>query len=102
MTRDEQFFYDKTMTITLKRAATCAQCGAALPVGARASWYRNGAVYGLTCHARDWKRGGIPARAGEPLGLTRSRYDKGGLYTPDGRCIARVSCGCEDYPCCGH
>ena len=27
--------------------------------------------------------------------------DPNGLYTPGGRCIARLSCGHEDYPCCG-
>jgi hypothetical protein len=40
------------MTITLKRAAHCKQCGAALPIGSRAKWYRNGDVYGLNCHSR--------------------------------------------------
>lgn len=39
-------------TISLRRAAKCADCGADLPVGTRAKWYRNGSVYGLTCHAR--------------------------------------------------
>jgi hypothetical protein len=81
------------MTITLKRAAACRECGANLPVGTRASWYPNGAVYGLDCHAR---------RANEPRGLTLSRHDPRGLYTPGGRLIGRTSCGCEDYPCCGH
>ena len=36
-----------------------------------------------------------------PQGYYASRRDPGGLYTPGGRCIGRVSCGCEDYPCCG-
>jgi hypothetical protein len=39
------------MIITLKRAGTCRQCGADLKPGSRAKWYRNGAVYGLDCHA---------------------------------------------------
>ena len=43
------------MIITLKRAGTCRECGAALPIGTRANWYRNGAVYGLDCHARSGK-----------------------------------------------
>jgi hypothetical protein len=39
---------------------------------------------------------------GEPRGLTMSRLDPYGAYSPDGELIGRVSCGCEDYPCCGH
>lgn len=85
------------MTITLNRPATCRECGAHLEPGTRASWYRNGAVYGLNCHAK-------PARTGrryESLGARLSRLDPRGLYTSDGRCIARRACGHEDYPCCG-
>lgn len=41
------------MVITLKRAGVCRECGAQLPAGTRASWYRNGAVYGLNCHAKN-------------------------------------------------
>ena len=40
------------LTITLRRPATCRQCGAHLPAGSRARWYKNGAVYGLHCHER--------------------------------------------------
>jgi hypothetical protein len=83
------------MTITLKREATCRECGAHLARGTRASWYRNGALYGLNCHARVGRRS-------EPLGLKLSRLDPAGFYTPDGRLIGRTACGCEDYPCCGH
>jgi len=46
--------------ISLRRAAKCADCGADLPVGARAKWYRNGAVYGVTCHERP---ANLPRRA---------------------------------------
>ena len=89
------------MTITLKRAAKCQQCGAELPAGARANWYRNGTVYGLDCHPRK-PRYSRTAREDEPLGQTLSRYDPYGAYSSDGRLIGRTSCGCEDYPCCGH
>jgi hypothetical protein len=85
------------MTITLKRAANCQECGARLPVGTRARWYRSGKVYGLECHAkRD-----TGYQEGEPLGLTYSRYDRYGIYAHDGTKLGS-SCGCEDYPCCGH
>lgn len=83
------------MMITLQRAAACRECGATLEPGTRANWYRNGAVYGLECHARR-------SRGREPLGQRLSRVDPRGLYTPGGRLIARAACGCEDFPCCGH
>ena len=38
---------------------------------------------------------------GKPLGYILSRQDPYGIYTPDGRKIGST-CGCEDYPCCGH
>lgn len=87
------------MTITLRRSATCAECGTELQPGTRASWYRNGAVYGLSCHERKSMR---KYSRTEPLGLTYSKHDPSGFYTSAGRLIGRVSCGCEDYPCCGH
>ena len=37
----------------------------------------------------------------EPLGLTLSRLNPHGVFTPDGRQIGST-CGCENYPCCGH
>lgn len=93
------------MTITLKREATCAECGAAIPAGTRANWYRNGDVYGYDCHARTPKAERPtrqPFRRWDNAGHRASAYDKGGLYTASGECIGRVRCGCEDYPCCGH
>lgn len=44
------------MTITLKRAAHCKECNAALPAGTRAKWYRNGDVYGIDCHVATERR----------------------------------------------
>jgi len=41
------------------------------------------------------------ARQEEPLGLTYSRLNPHGVFTPDGRQIGST-CKCEDYPCCGH
>ena len=37
----------------------------------------------------------------EPLGMTMSRYDRHGVYLPNGQKIGST-CKCEDYPCCGH
>ena len=37
----------------------------------------------------------------KPQGYYASMRDPRGLYSVDGRLIARASCGCEDYPCCG-
>jgi hypothetical protein len=85
------------MIITLKRPANCRDCGAQLAAGERANWYRNGAVYGLTCHTHRASSG----RREEPMGLKLSRLDRTGFYSHDGRLLGRVRCGHEDYPCCG-
>jgi hypothetical protein len=96
-----------TQTTILTHSAACGQCGAQLPAGTTVRGpYRNGAVYGTDCHARATKsptrdKRRTRGRYYEPLGQKLSRYDPAGLYTADGRCIARVSCGHEDYPCCG-
>lgn len=37
----------------------------------------------------------------EPLGLTYSRLNPHGIFTSNGQQIGST-CGCEDYPCCGH
>lgn len=37
----------------------------------------------------------------EPLGMTMSRLNPNGIFTPDGQQIGST-CHCEDYPCCGH
>lgn len=106
------------MIITLKHEATCRDCGAKLPAGTRARWYRSGAVYGLDCHERTdtqprRRRGrrAQPPPAGsryydsyadsEPLGQTLSRMDPRGVYTPDGRRVGTFGPRCEDAPCCG-
>ena len=34
-------------------------------------------------------------------GAIRSHYDRHGVYTADGQHIGST-CGCIDYPCCGH
>ncbi len=36
--------------ITLKHDALCSDCGAALPAGSKARWFRDGSVYGDACH----------------------------------------------------
>lgn len=40
------------MTITLKRAGHCRECGKELKAGTRAKWYRNGAVYCAEGHGK--------------------------------------------------
>ena len=40
----------KPMFLKLKRPALCHLCGARIPAGAVARWYRSGAVFGLACH----------------------------------------------------
>ena len=36
-------------TITAKYEGRCADCGAMLPVGAKARYYGRGIMYGITC-----------------------------------------------------
>jgi hypothetical protein len=69
-------------TITLRFAATCRDCGAALAPGDRARFYGRGRVYGTACHANS---GENAARA-----------------TGAAAFFARRKSGpCEDAPCCG-
>jgi len=81
--------------ITLKYAGKCIDCGASLSKGSHAKWYGRGRIACHSCNNID------SYTPGEPEGLTRSRYDKYGVYTPDGAQIGST-CNCEDYPCCGH
>ncbi len=88
--------------IHLRWPATCADCGASLPKGAEVRYYGSKQVYGLHCH-----RGEAVARAlrreaeGADVGEVASILNPHGAFTPDGEQIGS-SCGCEDYPCCGH
>lgn len=95
------------MEITLKRDGTCADCGATLPAGARARWYRNGRVFGLDCHepAKRLKRAGRERSAFErgdrSAGARASHYDRRGAYALDGTYLGTAGPRCEDAPCCG-
>ena len=93
--------------IKLKYSAKCRECGADLPVGSRARYYGRGKIYGVDCHSSrskfqtdsqviDAYRDG---RISE--GAINSHFDTHGVYTHDGKKIGST-CGCEDYPCCGH
>ena len=53
------------MTITLKHEAQCRDCGAVLPVGTKARWFRNGDIYGNACHR--WQITGLSARRQKAL-----------------------------------
>ena len=46
------------MHITLKFDAQCADCGATLPAGTRARYFRDGSVYGNECHR--WNTAELP------------------------------------------
>jgi len=91
-------------TITLRRPATCAECGADLPAGTQARYYNAHHIYGLDCHDYrprrriDYSRrnGGFTCK-----GELYSNLDPVGIYAPDGTKMGST-CGCEDYPCCGH
>lgn len=97
------------MIVELQRDGTCAECGAALPAGTRARWYRNGAVYGIDCHPKTGGRGRgarrrertAYERGDRSAGARASHYDRMGVYAADGTKLGST-CGCEDYPCCGH
>lgn len=96
------------MEITLKRDGTCADCGASLPAGTRARWYRNGTVFGLDCHekgaARSKRRGRERTafeRGDRSPGARASHYDRRGVYAPDGAYLGTAGPRCEDAPCCG-
>ncbi len=64
--------------LSLRYAATCADCGTALEVGAPARYYGRGKVYGTECHERGAARVSTPT----------PELEYGGA--------------CEDFPCCGH
>jgi hypothetical protein len=102
-------------TLTLKREAVCADCGATLPAGARARYYGPKHIYGLECHEQkpyvntNAKRNGNDS----PRALTQeesenwspgriaSHYDPTGAYSPDGTFLGKSGPRCEDAPCCG-
>jgi hypothetical protein len=88
-------------TLTLKKPATCADCGAALPAGTKARYYNASHIYGLTCHEQ--KPRNRPARRFANRGHRASHYDPTGFYTADGTLLGRQNARgrCEDAPCCG-
>jgi len=114
-------------TINLKFAANCKDCGAYLPVGTKARWYRKSGTFGIGCHEKDGTINegfdrttiaeGAPKRrtpqsrapwAGasderESMGMRASRMDPTGFYAADGTLIGRTNARgrCEDAPCCG-
>jgi hypothetical protein len=79
--------------ITVKYPGRCRACGTTIDAGTQAKYIAST----LTCIGCK-----SPARGRKPAGYYASRRDPGGLYSYDGRLIGRVSCGCIDYPCCGH
>lgn len=77
-------------TITLRYDATCRDCGADLPAGTKAKYYKRGFIYGLTCHARpqkvrrNWRRDGLnpPNAPIEQDGAVWSTDENGNVITP--------------------
>lgn len=57
--------------------------------------------YGRILDAESWYEHCRAEHRDTCPGAVLSRLDPHGIYTPDGRKIGS-SCGCEDYPCCGH
>jgi hypothetical protein len=60
-------------TITLKYRGCCYQCGTPLPVGAVASWYQRGRIYGRACHAKTSRHtvsGPVPGPVAQPVVTT--------------------------------
>lgn len=96
------------IAITLKRDATCADCGATLLAGTLARWYRDGRVFGLTCHQpsvaspKRTRRTRTAYERGDcSPGAVASHYDRRGAYTADGTYLGHGGPRCEDAPCCG-
>ena len=71
--------------IRSKFDAECRECGSFLPAGSEIRYYGRGKVYGVHCHP-DTRKG---------------RSKDYSIYNGRGERIGS-SCGCEDYPCCGH
>ena len=88
--------------LSLRYAATCADCGARLEAGARARYYGPRQVYGVDCHANGNPE---PRRPGGPVddtpGALASYHDPRGAYAADGTFLGTVGPRCEDAPCCG-
>ena len=96
--------------ITLKYRGTCTSCGVSLPKGVRALWHGRGKVRCLDCDVSSMLATKATERADTRTayeqgdrspGAIASHYDRYGIYTQDGQRIGS-SCGCIDYPCCGH
>lgn len=94
--------------ITLKYAGTCVHCGWRLRRGTRAKWYGGGRVACVDCEKSDHevnhgRYDGRTAyeRGDRSPGAVASHFDRYGVYLQDGSRIG-CSCGCIDYPCCGH
>ena len=91
--------------ITTKFNSRCSDCGTELPKGTKVKWYiRSRKVYGVNCHTKEEStyRSRSAYEAGDrSAGAKASHFDRTGVYSSDGRKIGST-CGCEDFPCCGH
>ena len=93
--------------ITLKRDATCKDCGAHLPAGSQARYYGYGKIYGIGCHTKAKPNSHGPRALTEQemenwsAGRIASHYDPVGAYAHDGTYLGKTGPRCEDAPCCG-
>jgi len=97
------YYSRKWKWLTTKYDAVCADCGAFIPAGTKVKYYfRTRKIYGIACHTKDTSTRRTAYEAGDRSpGAVASHYDRVGVYASDGQKIGST-CGCEDYPCCGH
>jgi hypothetical protein len=92
------------MLLTTKYPGTCGSCGASISAGSLANYQKLLGIYCPTCPTPKRKGKATGQRLYSPYrpaGYYASKADPRGLYTPEGRCVGRMACGHEDYPCCG-
>ena len=85
------------MIIKSKFKGTCKGCMKSISKGEQIIWSRVGGSYHIDCHD------GLSAyeMGDRSPGAYMSHYDRTGIYSYNGVKMGS-SCGCEDYPCCGH
>lgn len=89
------------MTIKTKYNGTCGSCGTRIYAGTTTQYKKSVGIYCLECPVPSARKANRASGGYRPAGYYASKADPRGLYTPDGRCIGRMACGHEDYPCCG-
>ena len=77
-------------TITLRYDARCRECGAHLPAGTEARYYKRGFIYGLKCHPKrprtrrkSWRRDGLNPPSQRKDGAITLHEGPDGVWTTD-------------------